>query len=152
MHMETLTREECQAIIDQDHEWRDLDVEKWYGAKLKCKTTDFHFWNEKYPDVPILYECINRYEVGDYAEEHVDSAWRMMNPNYVASTVWITPLNDDYEGGELYFDGELMEQEIGVPIKYPRKTPHEIKPVTKGTRYSLVSWVFVRRKDTQKKG
>ena len=87
-----------------------------------------------------------KYEVDDFCTEHVDHSWAYINSNYHAHAVWITPLNDDYEGGELYFDGELIEQVIGVPIKRLKDIPHEITRVTSGIRYSSVSWVFVRNK------
>lgn len=145
--MDKLTPEECQAIIEEDREWSDLDMTKSYGGGvLHCKQSPVNVWGEKYPDV-ILYECLMRYDEGDFAEEHTDQSLRGVKPGYVARAVWITPLNDDYEGGELYFNGELVEQEVGITIKRHRAIPHEVKKITKGTRYSLVSWQFVRTKE-----
>tara|TARA_R100000781_G_scaffold10968_1_gene10182 strand:+ start:394 stop:987 length:594 start_codon:yes stop_codon:yes gene_type:complete len=50
-----------------------------------------------------------------------------------------------YEGGELYLyeneKGELMRQKQGTLILFPSYTLHEVKPVTKGERNSLVFWV-----------
>ena len=59
-------------------------------------------------------------------------------------------LNDDYEGGDLIFEG-LGEMPNGDPVIYYPKTPgtivffpsfllHGVTPVTKGTRYSIVTW------------
>jgi PKHD-type hydroxylase len=52
---------------------------------------------------------------------------------------------EDYEGGELaiYFnkDAEIMPKELGKMIVFPSYALHEVRPVTKGTRYSLVAWV-----------
>jgi len=52
---------------------------------------------------------------------------------------------EDYEGGELAlrFDDEpvIPTKEQGKLIAFPSYTLHEVKPVTKGTRYSLVAWV-----------
>jgi PKHD-type hydroxylase len=52
---------------------------------------------------------------------------------------------EDYEGGELaiYFnkDAEIMPKELGKMIVFPSYSLHEVRPVTKGTRYSLVAWV-----------
>jgi len=51
----------------------------------------------------------------------------------------------EYEGGELYLyedeKGTLMKKEQGTLILFPSYTLHEVKPVTKGERNSLVSWV-----------
>ncbi len=52
---------------------------------------------------------------------------------------------DDYEGGELALqiskDADLMPKELGKMIVFPSYVLHEVRPVTKGTRYSLVAWV-----------
>jgi PKHD-type hydroxylase len=51
----------------------------------------------------------------------------------------------DYEGGELviYKDSQklIAPKEKGTIIFFLSNIVHEVKPVTKGTRYSLVSWV-----------
>jgi PKHD-type hydroxylase len=52
---------------------------------------------------------------------------------------------DEYEGGELYLyqsdKGELMDKTQGTLIMFPSYVLHEVMPVTKGTRNSLVTWV-----------
>ena len=51
----------------------------------------------------------------------------------------------EYKGGELYlyddYPGQIMKQEQGTLILFPSYTLHEVKPVTKGERNSLVFWV-----------
>lgn len=51
-------------------------------------------------------------------------------------------LNDDYEGGEFeFFDNpNLIKEKKGTIIVFPSYLVHRVKPVTKGTRYSLVVW------------
>lgn len=55
--------------------------------------------------------------------------------------------NSEYEGGELILHlgdkGESKEhmKEQGKLIAFPSYVLHEVKPVTKGTRYSLVAWI-----------
>jgi PKHD-type hydroxylase len=52
---------------------------------------------------------------------------------------------EDYEGGELALqygkEPEVMSKELGKLVAFPSYTLHEVRPVTKGTRYSLVAWV-----------
>lgn len=54
-------------------------------------------------------------------------------------------LPEDYEGGELVLqmskDANIMSKELGKMIIFPSYVLHEVRPVTKGTRYSLVAWV-----------
>lgn len=51
----------------------------------------------------------------------------------------------EYEGGELYLyvddEGKAMDKTQGTLILFPSYTLHEVMPVTKGERNSLVSWV-----------
>ena len=51
----------------------------------------------------------------------------------------------EYEGGELFLyenkNGDEMKKEQGTLILFPSYVLHEIKPVTKGERNSLVTWV-----------
>jgi PKHD-type hydroxylase len=52
---------------------------------------------------------------------------------------------EEYEGGELnLYDGDketLMDKTQGTLIIFPSYVLHEVMPVTKGTRNSLVTWV-----------
>ena len=59
----------------------------------------------------------------------------------------ILMLNNDYEGGTLCFnvDDEIVEMETkpGNLVIWPSNFmfPHSVKPLTKGVRYSVVSWM-----------
>jgi len=52
---------------------------------------------------------------------------------------------DSYEGGDFVLhqqeDPIILPKEQGKLILFPSHTLHEVKPVTKGERYSLVAWV-----------
>lgn len=138
--MSVLTTEECQAIIDDNHTWESIDVTKKDGSRLHFNQSKRVVWGEQ--DPTILLEFVLKYEPGHFATLHTDSFWRWAKNGYAAYESWITPLNGGYEGGNLILDGDVIEQVIGVPIKFPILTPHEITEVTSGTRYSLVSWLF----------
>ena len=54
-------------------------------------------------------------------------------------------LNDDYEGGEfILFDDYEIKFKKGDVVIFPSLFlyPHKVEPVTKGTRYSYISWVW----------
>jgi PKHD-type hydroxylase len=76
-------------------------------------------------------------------EKHID---RSLN-NIVRKLSLSIQLTDPkkYEGGELilYQDekGAEMKKEQGTLVLFPSYTLHEVKPVTKGERNSLVAWV-----------
>lgn len=56
-------------------------------------------------------------------------------------------LNDpaDYRGGDLQFkfgrQNETVRRERGMMTFFPSYTLHRVRPVTEGTRYSLVAWI-----------
>jgi predicted 2-oxoglutarate/Fe(II)-dependent dioxygenase YbiX len=97
---------------------------------------------EKFNDCKIAEDSgydLLRYEVGQFYITHTDSFKAM--PRAVSCSFI---LNDDYEGGEFaFFDRELVYKlKKGSCIMFPSNFmyPHEVMPVTSGTRYSIVTW------------
>jgi predicted 2-oxoglutarate/Fe(II)-dependent dioxygenase YbiX len=84
------------------------------------------------------YELL-RYKEGQFYTEHTDSF--KGRPRAVSCSF---ALNDDYEGGEwAFFNREkVIKVPKGAAVLFPSNFmyPHEIMPVTKGTRYSVVTW------------
>jgi hypothetical protein len=87
---------------------------------LKYENTGFYTWHvDHYADVPRTMSCI-------------------------------LLLNNDYEGGNLCFRNPDGSEEWEVEVKPNRMIiwpsnflyPHTVKPVTKGTRYSVVAWAL----------
>lgn len=87
------------------------------------------------------YELL-RYNTGDFYLEHTDAANVSNHPHRILSCSF--GLNDDYEGGEFTFFGRELKYKIkkGSCIMFPSNFmyPHEVMPVTSGTRYSIVTW------------
>ena len=81
-----------------------------------------------------------RYKTGDYVKKHVDTS---SDQHRTLSCSLI--LNDDYEGGEIiFFDGEIKPNlEKGDLLIFPSSFtyPHQVLPVTSGTRYSIITWI-----------
>jgi predicted 2-oxoglutarate/Fe(II)-dependent dioxygenase YbiX len=84
------------------------------------------------------YELL-KYPEGCFYIEHTDSF--KARPRAVSCSFI---LNDDFEGGEFaFFNKEIKYKlEKGDAIMFPSNFmyPHEVVPVTKGTRYSIVTW------------
>jgi predicted 2-oxoglutarate/Fe(II)-dependent dioxygenase YbiX len=54
-------------------------------------------------------------------------------------------LNDDYEGGDLVlWEDTYMRPKKGSVLVFPSNFlyPHKVDTITKGTRYSFVSWAW----------
>ena len=79
---------------------------------------------------------------GKYGK-HVDRGMNMTVRKLSISIQLTDP--EEYEGGELnLYDGDketLMDKTQGTLIIFPSYVLHEVMPVTKGTRNSLVTWV-----------
>lgn len=80
-----------------------------------------------------------KYDVGGFYTQHTDSF--ITHPRAISCSLI---LNDDYSGGEFaFFDRELVYKlKKGSVITFPSNHlyPHEIMPVTSGTRYSIITW------------
>jgi PKHD-type hydroxylase len=74
---------------------------------------------------------------------HVDRGLNL-TPRKLSVTIQLNE-SADFEGGtlSLYEGNEPTEPEMhqGKMVLFPSYTLHEVKPVTKGTRYSLVCWI-----------
>jgi PKHD-type hydroxylase len=79
---------------------------------------------------------------GKYGK-HVDRGMNMSVRKLSISVQLTNP--EEYEGGELYLydddKGTLMDKTQGTLILFPSYVLHEVIPVTKGERNSLVTWV-----------
>jgi len=80
-----------------------------------------------------------RYKKGDYYMPHIDAGTK----NHRVLSV-IIGLNEDYQGGEidLWQGASITKLGIGSVMIFPSNFmyPHGIRPVTKGLRYSIVTW------------
>jgi predicted 2-oxoglutarate/Fe(II)-dependent dioxygenase YbiX len=114
-----------------------LDKDVFQGA-FKCIIE----YNAKFPHCHIEedsgYELL-KYSEGCFYTEHIDSF--KASPRAVSCSFI---LNDDFEGGEFaFFNREVKYKlEKGDALLFPSNFmyPHEVMPVTKGTRYSIVTW------------
>jgi predicted 2-oxoglutarate/Fe(II)-dependent dioxygenase YbiX len=135
----------CQAIpiseqvtIQKNKEVRNnLDQLVFQGASA-CITD----YNKQFSHCRIQedsgYELL-RYSEGCFYKQHTDSF--KIHPRSVSCSF---VLNDNFEGGEFaFFDRELKYKlGKGDALMFPSNFmyPHEVMPVTKGTRYSIVTW------------
>ena len=86
--------------------------------------------------------AVLKYDINGFYKEHVD---HFSSQPITLSGIFL--LNNDYEGGELCFG---LEDKLEVEIKPNRFIvwpsnflfPHQVKPVCKGTRYSIVTWAI----------
>ena len=88
----------------------------------------------------------NRYEVGTVMRKHFDHIHSIFDGQLKGIPIlsFVGALNDEYEGGKMLVRDVEFSLKQGDIIIMPScfMFPHEISEVTKGTRYSFVSWAF----------
>jgi hypothetical protein len=116
---------------------KDLDS-KIYESASKC----IEAYKKNFPYCSIEEDSgydLLRYGEGCFYIEHIDSF--KARPRAVSCSFI---LNDDFEGGEFaFFDQEFKYKlKKGDALMFPSNFmyPHEIMEVTKGTRYSIITW------------
>ena len=138
------------------------DIRNVKGYHLNFDTpTNLFYWNlikKEIERIYILYKVkfpkmestkINqidllKYSVGGKYTVHTDHFTKA--PRHLSI---IINLNDTYEGGDLVFtdqkNKEIKRLKLGAGtiVFFPSNFmyPHSIQPITKGTRYSIVSWL-----------
>jgi hypothetical protein len=125
-------------IIEKNLKVRqEIDKELFSSAGAVIKK-----YNEKFSLARIEEDSgydLLRYKEGQFYVQHVDSF--KGRPRAVSCSF---ALNDDYEGGEWGFFNREMVIRVpkGSAVLFPSNFmyPHEIMPVTKGIRYSVVTW------------
>jgi predicted 2-oxoglutarate/Fe(II)-dependent dioxygenase YbiX len=82
-----------------------------------------------------------KYTEGGLYKEHTD-----ISSVYNRSISCSFCLNDDYEGGEFSFFNNEIKYNLkkGSVIAFPSNYlfPHQILPIKKGTRYSIITWLY----------
>jgi predicted 2-oxoglutarate/Fe(II)-dependent dioxygenase YbiX len=89
----------------------------------------------------------NRYQVGTNMKMHHDHIHTLFDGEKKGVPILsiLGLLNDDFEGGDfLMFDAKKVQLKAGDIILFPSNFlyPHAVTTITKGTRYSFVSWGF----------
>ena len=140
----------------------DKNIRNVKGHHLTLDTpTNLFYWNYTKEEIERLYTYYKikfpiiqnskvdqidllKYSVGEKYLTHIDH-----NSKSNRHLSIIMNLNDNYEGGDLVFTDQ-KEKEIkrlklgkGSIVFFPSNFmyPHGIQPITKGTRYSIVSWL-----------
>tara|TARA_B100000809_G_scaffold218686_1_gene225462 strand:+ start:106 stop:612 length:507 start_codon:yes stop_codon:yes gene_type:complete len=83
---------------------------------------------------------ILKYDTGDFYSKHIDMSAHDSDRKLSV----IIPLSNDYEGGDTFFftneNPIKMPKGANIATFFPSYIVHEVTEVTKGVRYSLVSW------------
>ena len=88
---------------------------------------------------------LNKYIEGGFMSKHCDNIHHSHGQEYGFPQVSaLLFLNDDYDGGEFVVADKVYNTKKGSGIIFPSNFmfPHEVKPITKGIRWSVVTWLM----------
>lgn len=128
------------GVIESDHPTFRI-IENLYQKLYFRQLQPVRDYAKRYKIGELRYwEAMNlvRYTPGQHFEEHIDHGF-----SYNCTVSLVAYLNDDYEGGELYFRLQdlKIKPEAGDLFIFPSNYmyPHKALPVKSGTKYSLVT-------------
>lgn len=163
--LQNKSEEYSDALVgfDDNQNTNDYRKTKWLNLPENIHS---HLYNsisqihEKYLN-PIYNSTIKtveppqflRYDIGDHYDKHNDSESYVNGKlkRVVERDISILLyLNDDYEGGELEFTQLQLtiKPKKGMLIAFPsyEEFEHKVHPITKGTRYNIVSWINTEKR------
>ncbi len=169
-----LTNNECFYILEKFKSELELEPAQITGGNThKVRKSSVAFINniesidKKLQDVlknliPVKgYEVtgvgpyqFTEYKVGEFYDWHIDSDNGINKDRYCSISL---QLNDDYDNGYLELmgnDGKTVHQcehGIGTLFIFYSNIRHRVVPVTRGTRYSLVNWISLKKLENYKK-
>ena len=116
---------------------KNLDRQVWTKVRdEECGISAFH----PIQTIKDTGYSLRRMVKGHFYKQHKDKG------PYATHSISVSIcLSDDYEGGELcFFDRELsFKLKKGQALSFPSNYlyPHEVREVTAGTRYALITWL-----------
>ena len=116
----------------------------WFSLQNYTKELNFKWFNAWTGYCLIRY---NRYEKNKMMAEHCDHISTLFDGERKGVPILsiLGVLNDNYKGGEfILFTDQEIKLKQGDLLIFPSNFlyPHKVEPVTKGVRYSFISWVW----------
>lgn len=153
MRKKLFTKNECDEIIsfsENQNRWKEVNDGGIY--KIVFFTPNEYISNEiiEYGKEILGLSILNvnmaviKYLEGDCFPRHIDR-----DKNYELNRDFLyninLKLNDEYEGGEFFLKDNLFYAEVGDVYHYKSTEFHEVKPITKGIRYTGL--FYIRERD-----
>jgi predicted 2-oxoglutarate/Fe(II)-dependent dioxygenase YbiX len=95
----------------------------------------------------LRYDINEHYDCHNDSESWVDGKLQRVVDRDISVLLY---LNDDYTGGEIEFTqlGLTLKPKAGMLLAFPSylEFEHKVHPVTKGTRYTIVSWIATEKR------
>jgi PKHD-type hydroxylase len=126
----------------------DKPENTWIFEKIvQCiEETNNKYFNYDLKEIQSLQFTVYDSEEKGFYDKHIDTEPTLIDGVIRKLSISIQLSEpEDYEGGKvlLHVGGDPIEvpKNRGTAIFFPSYTLHEVTPVTKGIRYSLVAWI-----------
>jgi hypothetical protein len=134
--------------IEHDTGQVSLSLQKIWQDVYDAQAPAVEDYRRDYNIMPLKYwEAFNfiKYGPGQHFKEHHDHGF-----SYNCTVSLVAYVNDDYDGGELYFrlQGLNIKPKAGDLYIFPSNFmyPHQAMPVHSGTKYSIVTMLDYSKK------
>jgi PKHD-type hydroxylase len=128
--------------VKRNKQARSREVEQFGAALVGRLFEDERIARSVYP-YRATQPLFNRYDAGDFYGLHEDNPIQSGLRADVSYTLFLSD-TADYEGGGLRLGpgaGTIYRLQGGGLILYDAGTPHQVEPVTDGTRLAAVGWI-----------
>lgn len=152
MKKKLFTKNECDQIIlfsENMNQWKTITNEVSYKIFFFEPNESVSMKIMEYAkqvlglSIMTVNLAVLKYVEGDYFPRHTDRLGKGFNRDFLYNIN--LKLNDEYEGGEFFLNDNLFTAEVGDVYHYKSTEFHEVKPITKGTRYSGL--FYLRERD-----
>lgn len=150
MHKKLFTKNECNEIIkfsEEQNIWIDYSHYQTFTFQPKENiSSKIINYGKEQLGLSILNINLGviRYLEGNHFPRHIDRNKKIeFNKDFVYNIN--LKLNDDYEGGEFFLNDKLFVADVGDLYHYKSTEYHEVKPITKGIRYTGL--FYIRERD-----
>lgn len=137
---------ELSVLYSDIPEIQNLNKKLHHAIRIYLDEYNFAWFSSQHI-AGYSFARMNRYDKNTVMKLHCDHINSIFDGTKkgVPILTLLGSLNNNYTGGELVmFDNEIVELKAGNIMIFPSNFlfPHEVKPVTSGTRYSYVSWAW----------
>tara|TARA_B110000495_G_C22828654_1_gene483519 strand:+ start:25 stop:564 length:540 start_codon:yes stop_codon:yes gene_type:complete len=138
---------DSQNRVLMDEVWVE-DLNRPYPRLKESVLKIMKLYGEKHKNFSCVHHTdfrINRYGVDGFMSLHSDNIHHSHGQRYgYPQATVIFFINNEYEGGEFIVENNSYKTKSGSGIIFPSNFmfPHEVKPITKGERWSIVSWLM----------
>ena len=125
-----------------------LQDHKFYDVLKNFVLKGLENYSKQHPKFVVTHHTnfrLNKYSKGGFMSKHCDNIHHSHGQQYGYPHVSVLLfLNDDYEGGEFVVADETYVTKKGSSLIFPSNFmfPHEVKPITNGTRWSIITWMM----------